>query len=361
LSLTGIFIVFHAFTNLETFFRFAKGVQLIKLMATFYAFQAIFFFDITYALLALMAAMFTVTWIERHNEMTALMAAGICRVRIIAPVLIAAIVINVFAAVNRELIIPRFRQELSRQPDELAANAGEDLCPQYDNRTDVLIRGKTAFVNQQRIEKPDFLLPPNLRNYGKQIIAVQAFYKAPSGDRPGGYLLDGVETPKNLGKQPSLMFDNKPLLITPRDRPDWLEPNQCFVVSDVPFEQLNGGRAFRAFASTPQLISSLRSAVFDFDAGIRVRIHSRIVQPLLDISLLFMGLPLVASRNNRNVFLAIGMCIGLATAFLLVVIGFQKLGTIELLSPALSAWIPLMIFVPVAVYMAEPMWERTIR
>ena len=55
-------------------------------------------------------------------------------------------------------------------------------------------------------------------------------------------------------------------------------------------------------------------------------IHSRIVQPLLDMTLLFLGLPLVVSRESRNVFMAIGLCMGVVTVFLLVVIGFQQLG-----------------------------------
>ena len=147
-------------------------------------------------------------------------------------------------------------------------------------------------------------------------------------------------------------------MITPRDAPAWLRPNQCFVVSDVAFEELFGGQAFRNFASTAQLISSLHNNSFDFGADIRVAIHSRIVQPVLDLTLLFLGLPLVVTRSNRNVFMAIGLCLGVVTIFVLVVIGIEQLGSIELISPVLAAWLPLFLFVPAAVGVAEPMWER---
>ena len=41
---------------------------------------------------------------------------------------------------------------------------------------------------------------------------------------------------------------------------------------------------------------------------------------------------------------------GVVTVFLLMVIGFQQLGSMEtLVSPAIAAWLPLMIFVPAAV------------
>jgi lipopolysaccharide export system permease protein len=326
----------------------------------YYAFQPLLFFDRTCGLLSLMAAMFTVTWIQRHNEMTALMAAGIPRIRIVAPVIIVAVAIDLLAVVNREVLIPRFRREVSQRPGELSRDAAEDLCPQCDNRTDVLIRGKQVFLNQQRIERPDFLLPPTLRDYGKSLVAESATYQPPSGSRPGGYLLDGVREPKNLAKQPSLLLEGKPVVITPRDGADWLGPTQCFVVSDIPFEQLTmAGQASRGFASTMQLISSLRNKSSDFGASIRVVIHTRIVQPFLDITLLFLGLPLVVSRSSRNVFMAIGLCLGVVTFFVLVVIGIQQLGTIELIRPpALAAWLPLLLFIPAAVGMAEPMWER---
>ena len=56
-------------------------------------------------------------------------------------------------------------------------------------------------------------------------------------------------------------------------------------------------------------------------------IHSRILQPFLDITLLFLGLPLVAARDNRNVFVAIGMCMGLVALFFIVAIACQQLGS----------------------------------
>ncbi len=359
LSLTGIYIVFDAFSNLEAFMHCAKGSQLMRLIVGYYAFQPLLFFDRTCGLLSLMAAMFTVTWIQRHNEMTALMAAGIPRIRIVAPVIIVAVAIDLLAVMNREVLIPRFRYEVSRRPGDLGRDAAEKLCPQCDNRTDVLIRGQQVFLNQQRIDKPDFLLPPSLRNYGKSLVAESASYQPPSGSRPGGYLLDGVREPKNLAKQPSLLLEGKPVVITPRDGADWLRPNQCFVVSDVPFEQLTAaGQDSRGLASTLQLISSLRNKSSEFGASVHVAIHTRIVQPMLDITLLFLGLPLVVSRSSRNVFMAIGLCLGVVLFFVLAVIGIQQLGTIELISPALAAWLPLMLFVPAAVGMAEPMWER---
>ncbi len=89
----------------------------------------------------------------------------------------------------------------------------------------------------------------------------------------------------------------------------------------------------------------------------RVSIHRRFVQPLLDITLLFLGLPLVLTRESRNVFFAIGLCMVVVAAFTVMVMAFQHLGAISSISPALGAWGPLIFAVPLAVGMSQAMWD----
>jgi lipopolysaccharide export system permease protein len=358
LSLNGLFIVFDAFTNLDEFLRCAEAEGgLFKLLGSHYSYQSIGFFDQSAGLLTLIAAMFTVSWIQRHNEMTALMSAGISRIRVVSSVIAAAIVITLLAAANRELVIPRFRQQLARRPQDLIGDRAQPLVPLYDNKTDVLIRGQNTFGDRKRIHRPDFTLPEGLDQYGGYLVAENAFYKPTQGDRPGGYLFDNVERPKNLASRPSLTLNGVPVIITPRDQPDWLEEDQCFCVSDVPFEQLTGGRAFKKYSSSRQMIAGIANQSLDFGPDLRVALHSRMVQPLLDVTLLFLGLPLVVRKETRNVFIAIGLCGAVVSAFSLIVLAFQHLGAMMIINPALAAWAPLMVFVPVAVGMAHAMWE----
>ena len=88
-------------------------------------------------------------------------------------------------------------------------------------------------------------------------------------------------------------------------------------------------------------------------------IHARIVQPFLDMTLLLLGLPLIVTRENRNVFVAMGICMVVTTLFTLVVAGAQDLGEISywIFTPSLAAWIPLMIFVPLAAWLVEALWK----
>jgi lipopolysaccharide export system permease protein len=358
LSLTGLYIVFDAFTNMEEFLRCGeKEGGMLRLLLSYYLYHSVAFFDRTAPLLTLVAAMFTITWIQRHNEMVALMSAGISRVRVAAPVLWAALAITVFSALNRELVIPRIRDELASRPQDLLGDKPSDVQFRYDNQTGIWLRGESAYRDHLRITKPDFLLPAALDAYDKVITAEAAYFKAADVRHPAGYLLHGVTKPRDLAHKASLSLDGHPVIFTPRDNPQWLKPDECFVASEISFDQLCGRDSWLEFASTPQLIAGLQSRANDFGANVRVRIHRRFVQPLLDITLLFLGLPLVLTRESRNVFFAIGLCMVVVAAFTVLVMTFERLGTISSISPALGAWGPLFFAVPLAVGMSQVVWE----
>jgi lipopolysaccharide export system permease protein len=358
-SLTGLYIVIDAFTNLEEFITYSRdNGGMLRVMGEYYGYRALSFFDSTSQVVTLIAAMFTVTWIQRHNELTALEAAGISKSRVIKPLIATALVIVAIKVANRELVIPAVRENLSHNAQDLGGSRGKPLIPRYDFQSGVLLRASgQTFSNEKRIEKPDFQLPAELSQVGSRVVAESAFYRAAEDGRPGGYLMQGVTQPAGLDGQASLaLADGTPVLLTPRDHP-WLKPGECFVVSEVSFEYLAADSNWRQLSSTWDLIRGLRNTSLDYGAGERMAIHSRMVQPVLDITLLFLGLPLVLSRSNRNVFLAIGICLALVVAFMLVVLGCRFLGASYWLEPSLAAWLPLMIFVPCAVALSLPLRE----
>ena len=86
-------------------------------------------------------------------------------------------------------------------------------------------------------------------------------------------------------------------------------------------------------------------------------IHQRIVRPFIDLTLLFLGMPLLLTREIRNFFVAIGASVVLVITVLTVMVICQGLGSQYLLTPAFSAWLPLIIFVPPAGALAEPLYE----
>jgi lipopolysaccharide export system permease protein len=353
LSLIGLYIVIDAFGHLDHFVDYAEDHgSLLGALAGFYAYRAIMFFDRTSGILTLIAVMFTVTWIQRHNEMTALLAAGIPRARVLRPVLLAAIAVSLVAAANRELVMPAIRHQLSLDSKNLGGQQEALMQARFDSN-DILIGGEKIVPAEQIIKDAKFVVPRQLDRFGKQISAAEARFLPATSTMPSGYLLTGVSQPKGLLKQPSLLdADKTPVIITPPGN-DWLKSNQLFVVSSLSFEFLAAGSTWRDFASTREMIRELRNPSTDLGADVRVAIHGRFLQPFLDTTLLFLGLPFVVTRTNRNPFIAIGLCLAVVTVFMCVVLGCQSLGTGGWITAPLAAWLPLIIFAPLAAAMGE--------
>jgi lipopolysaccharide export system permease protein len=356
LSISGLFIVFHCFTHVDEFLRYAETQgNLLALVAEFYGYRMLFFLDRLGGVLALIAAMFTVTWIQRHQEITALMAAGISKGRIVAPILGAALAVSVVSAANRELLIPRFSEQLSRDPNDLQGEVGREVRPRYDHRSDILFRGRQTFAKERRIELPRFLFPRALHGWARELAAENAFYEPPANGRPGGYRFRGVTEPRDVAKLDACKLPDGQLAVLTSKENGWLAADECFVVSEINFEQLTGGTNWRKYSSTAELIRGLYNPSLDFGADVRVDVHFRFVRPLLDMTLLFLGLPLVLARENRNLYLAIAMCVAAVAGFQAAILGCQYLGQVYFISPALAAWLPLLIGLPVAAWQSEPL------
>ncbi|NOY43019.1 MAG: LptF/LptG family permease [Planctomycetes bacterium] len=352
-SMMGLYIVIDAFGHLDQFSSYAKeNGNLLAIIGEYYAYRSLSFFDRAGGILAMIAAIFTATWLQRHEELTAMLAAGISKFRVIKPLIFATIAVSLLGVANREFIIPTVRDELARDTNDLGGTESRDLEPRFDGRTDILISGQKTIAKEQRILEPTFILPSRLAQYDKQLVAENAYYQPATAEHPAGYLLDKVSTPKGIDNLASLQLDNEPIVITSRDAP-WLKPGQVFVVSQVSFQILASGSTWRHYASTGELITELSRPSSELGADVRVAVHARLTQPVMDATLLMLGLPLMFSRRNRNVFLSIGLCLLVVVAFSIVTLACQSLGGLNLLRPTLAAWLPILIFLPIAAAMSQ--------
>lgn len=356
-SLTGLYIVVDAFGHLDELQMVAEREgNWAALLCEYYGARSLAFFDRTSALMALLAATFAATSMQRSNELASLMAAGIPKIRVVTPLIAGAIAVSLLAVANREMLIPSFRDSLMRNSRDWHGESKKDLEPRFDNRTDIVIAGRHTVAVEQRIIRPIFQLPPEIAGFGSHLVAENAYFREAEEGRPRGYRLEEVEEPEDLNAIPSLFVDGVPVILTSCDN-NWLQPNQCFVVSDISFDQLAAGNAWRQFSSTSELISGLHNPSMDFAPDVRVTVHARMVQPLLDVTLLFLGLPLVLSREQRNIFVAAGLCVSVVAVFFLVVLACHALGKGCLMDPPLAAWCPLLIFAPAARLTTQAFWR----
>ena len=134
-SLVGLYIVIDAFSNLDEFTKRADtSVELFQIMSRYYLVHQSEFFDRLCGVIGMMAAIFTVTWMQRNNEQLAMLAAGISTHRAIIPVLVSSVIVSLFAVGNQELVMPVFGEELARRHDDDGFQRVNLVSTRYDAR-----------------------------------------------------------------------------------------------------------------------------------------------------------------------------------------------------------------------------------
>ncbi len=357
LSMTGLFIMVDTTSNFDEFVAYGKQQGgLHRVLFDYYAPRVLTFFDRTSGILAMVAGMFVVSVLYRSNELTAILAGGVPKSRVVRPILLVSLLVSMLAVVNREWAIPRLRSKLIYNAQNWKGENPRPLTPAYDNRTDIFLDGKAVLAANRMILEPKFTLPPSWAAFGPRLVAARAVQQPATAEHPAGYLLEEVAGGERVAGEADGAVQGRAAVLTPRSHA-WLKPNQLFVATEIEFEQLAAGHSWQDMAGSLDLWRAMRQASQDFSAATRVRLHARLVQPLVDMTLVVIGLSLVLRRAQRNIFVAAGISLFVIAAFFLVTLGAHGLGSIYLLRPDLAAWLPLLLFMPVAAGVSQGIWE----
>ena len=356
LSLLGIFVVADFVGNLTEFVDSANSSDsLAAILGRYYGARIPWFFDLAGRNVALLSAALTLAWMQRDSELTALMAAGVSRWRVAKPLIIASLLVAILAVINREVWVPMFRTELCRNAQDLIRKKPEKIQPKYDPQTDILLDGQAIRLQELEIDAPRFQLPKNWEPVGKKLIADVARFVPADETHPDGFLLENVRTNGDLSLAAPLMVRGQVAAVTAATLPGLL-PNQVFVASNVSIDQLRRGRLWHQCTATMPLIQGLRTGRIDHAPGVSVMVHSRFVQPFLDMTLIFLGLPFVFDNGrSKAVIMQSAKSVLAIIGFGIVVVVCNGMGIQGMMPPALAAWVPLIVLVPLAILASEPL------
>ncbi len=348
-SIAGIFVVFHAFTSMDDLVKQGEVEGgLLRVMLRYYGPYMLLLFDWMGAIIALMAFLFTVGWLRRIGELTAVLSSGISHGRLFRPMIIASLLIVIVQLFNREFILPDYRDALSMKSQDIAGESEQPILAQYDKANRILIDGTSLLPQTKVIHEPSFRLDGKYSGFGEMIVADSAQWFDAQGSRPAGYLLSGVRLPEKIDTIASVGLRSRPILITRKDH-SWLKPKECFFATTVHTGLLQTNSAATRLASVAELVDRVRNPAIHSSTGLHVLLHERIVRPPLDFALIMLGLPLVVNQRGRNLFVMIAAC-------MLTVLFFFALKTVAgamggagyMLSPTMAAWTPLLVLGPVA-------------
>lgn len=324
----------------------ARVGAVLVAIGDFYGPQVFLFYVYGAGILPIGAAGFTLASLIRNRELIAVMAGGVSLYRVAMPLLIAGAVLSTFTLVNHELVIPPLRDKLVRGHSNIQYGVMRAFTvrfvPDRDDRDGDGVPERNALYtaaefnpNNQRMRKVTILQrdPAGLGRH--RITADAATWDA---DRTGWRLEHG----RRITRQDRDAVGGaapQPIDFVPSG----LDPRSLMLRRNAQFKQLLSLREIG------QLID--RASGFDVDELRRIR-HGRFSLVVVNVLVLAMGLPFFLLRSPVGLLPQSikALCIAggaWAGGLLMVQAGAGAL------PPALSAWLPALICLPVALFLLD--------
>ncbi len=124
-ALMAIRIAADLFFNMDEFTETrgdeAKSMgEVLREIGRYYGFQSLLYFRELGGVIIVVAATFTVARMNHTNELTAVLASGVSLHRVLLPLVVCAMALNVLVVIDSELLVPRCKFQLVRSRDEMA-------------------------------------------------------------------------------------------------------------------------------------------------------------------------------------------------------------------------------------------------
>jgi lipopolysaccharide export system permease protein len=338
-SLLSLYVVVDLFTNLDDFTHHNKGlVGTLERIITYYGYRIPQIFDRLCEAIVLLAAMFTVAWMQRNNEQIPLLSAGVSTRRIVMPAILAACSMFTLTLFNQELLIPRIADKLILDRDDPGGNKTLPVRQCFEPNN-IHITGEEGTRKDRMIRKFVCYIPRELAGNPVQLVAQEAYYTPPTAGRPGGWELTGTRP---------MDVDSIEGILEQRDA------GRYFLhVTYSDFDALTRNPNWYQFASTYRIYQELQRPESTRLAAMAVLFHSRLTRPLLGVVLVLLGLSVILRDQNRNVIISSGMCLVLCGVFFGLSYACKMMGDSELISPSLAAWLPVLLFGPYALVLFD--------
>ncbi len=122
-------------------------------ICSYYAFQSLVYFRQLGGVIIVLAATFTLWRMNHTNELTAILASGVSLHRVLLPIVVCAIALNLLVIVDTELLIPPVKQQLVRKRDDVAGARTFQVRVVVDNKRSAWYSSSFDPV-EGRLDKP---------------------------------------------------------------------------------------------------------------------------------------------------------------------------------------------------------------
>ena len=345
--LIGMRIIIDLFVNLDEFTEHPdlETAAVIKNVLTFYCLNITLYFRDFAGMITVVAAAFSFGKMVRSNELVAVMASGVSLKRVIGPIVFLALLLTGALVIDQEFIIPPLADKLVRSHDDVPGRESYNIQFISDDKAS-LICSQRFDVETSTLYNPTILLRrqtdrPGIWEVIGRIDAEKAVYNEQarrwdlySQDPNTGELVPyGLLDDKDSGKSnlPKASYASD---ITAKDIPVMLKAENKALMS---LRQLTA-------------LAAQRTKIRDL-AQLYSQKHFRITDPLINLVMLMISLPILVCRDPKSMKSAVMISFAVTGACFITTFVCKILATevvFDRVMPELWAWLPVFIFLPIA-------------
>jgi len=341
--LIGLRILIDLFVNLDEFVENADlgAMRVAWNILAYYGVQSVLYFRDFAGTIIVVAAVFSLGRMIRANELTAVMSSGVSLKRVIAPIVILSLVLTGLLVVDQELVIPPLGAQLVRSHDAVPGEEtyniwfitdanGSLICSQsFDVKTSTL--RKPTIITRQK-QKDSLIWQVTGR-----IDAEKAVFNSQTERWD---LEEGVFT-STLSEDPASRAKYYVTDLKPADIPIRCESRDKTLLSS---------RQLAALAAQGAKVRDLQQ--------LYSQKHFRITDPIMSMVMLMVSLPILVCRDPKAMKSAVMISFLLTGACMLTGFACKMFATEALFDkvmPEFWAWLPVFIFLPVAILELDSM------
>lgn len=342
--LISLYVVLDLFVNLDEFTKAGDSLGKVLIDITDYYFYNLpMYFSQIAGVITLFAACGTLARMQRQNEVIAVLASGTSLYRLVVPIVLGGLGMNLLVILDHEVILPAVASKLARQRDDVEGVKAYEIWFVRDGEGR-LISAQQFSPKEGRVRELIIMeLSTEPETYGQMQGMVTAFKAEWDDEGHGWELIDGrrIAVPGGAGD----LFGAEQSIDAEIVH---------FYPSELPPEEL----MLRMMGQWTRFLSygDLRRLEERGDVNpeqIAKVIHERFTMPINNMILLLLGMSFFMTRAPANVLNQGAKAMAVSSVCFLVAFMGQQVVDAAGIDPALPAWLPVFLFGPVAVLLLD--------
>jgi len=345
--LVGLRIIIDLFVNLDEFSEHPdlETMEVIKNVLTFYYLNCTLYFRDFAGMITVVAAAFSFGKMVRSSELVAVMASGVSLKRVIGPIVFLALLLTGVLVIDQELIIPPLADKLVRGHD--------DIPGQETYKVRFISDGKGSLICAQRFDvetltlyHPTILLRGDVSDAGTRKVTGRVDgEKAVFDSKTGRWDLFSRSPQSGELLSYGLLYE----MGSPKEPQAIAFYQSDLKAKDIPVRCQS---EHKTLLSLRQLTDLEAQGTETRDlAQLSSQKHFRITDPLINLVMLMVSLPILVCRDPKSMKSAVMISFAVTGACFVMTFVCKILATevvFDRVMPALWAWLPVFVFLPIA-------------